>query len=287
MIKKIARVLIFLFVLGVFGFSLYKILAISGIWKTKVLSLADDGCSGNCFCPGIGGWCDSSWCGGCQPCSSPTPTTAEMPTPTPGEGLSPTPTIPEEPSSTPTPAEELSPTPTPVPVSTPTAVPPSSSSGGGGGLGGPGEPPHCGAATPLAPVLLSADRLEKRDQVLLKWTAVDLATHYALSYGLTSRNYQFGVADAGRVTSFNVAGLDPGTDYCFAVRAVNDCAPGELSNEICLGTAAGGGRILGAAVLGATGSFDWQKAALWFYTGGCLCLGIGVRILVKASAPQV
>lgn len=192
------------------------------------------------------------------PCFRPSPTLPPV-EPTPTEAPQPTPTeIPGEPIPT-----EVVPTPTLV-------------TGGNGGEGGPSEPglpgpPHCGAAVPPAPTLLRVTSAGP-DQQELEWTLVEQATHYSVHYGRAPGNYEYGVANVGKTTTFSVGGLDPNTNYCFALRAVNDCAPSELSNEICTGQA---GQVLGARtkVLGATSSKEPIKwlmeitGALFLFSG--------------------
>lgn len=209
------------------------------------------------------------------PCPPPCPPSCPTPTLTPS---APTPTpVPIEP--TPTPTYALTPTPTPTGV-VPTSPP---------GVGGPpsevAKSAACGAQVPSTPELLSVQSLSPT-MVSLNWTAVDPTTHYAVLYGLSSGNYIYGVADTGKTTSFTVGGLDSAAKYCFAVRAVNGCAPSGLSNEICQG-AVGGGRVLGASTLGATGSFKEQLFLLSFIMG-CVCLSVGLRFFfLYPAAPGV
>jgi len=159
----------------------------------------------------------------------------KCPTPTPGSP-SPTPSGPGEPTVT---------------------LPPPSSEGGDGGGGsqggGPPGPPHCDNQTPPAPYLRTLTKI-KFGEVELIWDPVEQATHYTISYGPSSSNYLYGVPNTGKVSSFKIGDLGSG-NYCFVVRAVNDCAPSDPSNELCTG-----GQVLGASVLGATGGFSLQ---LW------------------------
>lgn len=197
----------------------------------------------------------------CPPfcCLTPTPTPLIEPTPTPTPG---------EPTGTPTPE-------VPTPTPTPTGVVLHPPGVGGPPAGGGGEPWTCNATIPPAPTLLTVNSAGL-GQANLAWSAVDPVTHYAIVYGLFSGNYIYGVADTGKTTSFTVGGLDSAAKYCFAVRAVNGCAPGGLSNEICQG-AVGGGRVLGASTLGATGSATEQLFQI-FYIIGCVCLAFGIKL---------
>lgn len=259
---KLKEILLFLFALAIFFYSGYKIAVHTGILKNDILGAE----CGSCFSCDACGWCDDfcreleEWCRwGCpQPSPTPTPTILPTPTPTPVE-------------ITPTPIPEIQPTITPTPSPTPAPeVPPA--------VGGPGEPFHCGAAIPPAPTLSTVNRVAG-DRTNLNWTAVAPVTHYLISYGLLSGNYIYGVPNTGNVISFTVGGLQVGADYCFAVRAVNDCVPSELSNEICTGAVLGvsTGKILGVSTLGATGGFTEQIGQILFIIG-CVCFSFGLRL---------
>lgn len=204
------------------------------------------------------------------PTSTPVPkpsssTTPRPPTSTPGSPWQPTAT----PTSVGQPATPTGTTAPGVPTATPVPAVPE----GGGSVGGSVEAPVCSGTVPPAPVLLSVNSIGI-DQVKLTWTAVNPVTHYAISYGLSSGNYQYGVSNTGNVTFFNVGALSPNTKYCFAIRAVNDCAPSGLSNEIC----AGGGvtRVLGATVLGATGGIVEELVPILVIIGS-ICVALGLR----------
>lgn len=185
----------------------------------------------------------------CPPCGTPTPT-------------------PTEPEPTPT-VSQPSPTPT---------LPPTGG-GDGGGVGGPpssggGEAPHCGAQVPSSPFLRSL-RVLGGGEIELVWDPVEPVTFYSLSYGPSSGNYLYGVPDTGKVNSFKVGGLGSG-DYCFIVRAVNDCAPSSLSNERCTGAVLGVAKVLGVTTLGPTGSFQDSLFLVLFMIGSvCLSLHLG------------
>lgn len=159
----------------------------------------------------------------------------------------PTPTVPCNPTPT-----ILEPSPTTVPL--PTATLPSQEEGGIGGSsdgGGTASAPVCTDAVPPR-VYLRDLKLLGNGKVSLLWDSVDLATHYSISYGASSGKYLYGVVNTGRTNSFTVGELGAGS-YCFVVKGVNNCMPGEFSNELCISQA---GKVLGASVLGATGSFN-------------------------------
>ena len=103
---------------------------------------------------------------------------------------------------------------------------------------GAGGAPVCDSAKPAAPVLLSVTR--SGATATLVWSKSENATHYSISYGLKPNEYTYGVANTGNVTSFTVQALDPDQTYYFAVTAVNNCMPSDLS------TAPVGGAVLGA-----------------------------------------
>lgn len=191
----------------------------------------------------------------CIPTCPPKPTPTEViPTPTPEE---PTPTLPSEPIPT-------------VPPSV--GGPPGEAPPEGGG------PPVCGAQTPPVPHLKSVTTI-KISEVELVWDPVEPVTHYSLSYGPSAGNYLYGVPNTGKVTSFRVGALGSG-NYCFIVRAVNDCAPSDPSNELCTGRAAP--QVLGISVLGATGevvNLAWQT----LFIIGVVCASLGVRICLSGQ----
>ncbi len=283
-LKRIFRIILLILIIAIWIYSLFKIVTFLELDK----KIRIWGCSvGDCLPPLPPNPPDPPN-PPCPPCGQPTPSQPPPchPTATPTPA-SPTPTAtpPCRPTATPTPIQTLTLTPTPAteitPTFTPTPTPTSPPSVGGGGDGSPGEPPHCGAQVPGAPTLLEATQFDPH-QVNLLWTPVDPSTHYSIVYGLLSGNYTYGVADVGKTTSFRVGGLASGAKYCFAVRAVNDCMPGALSNEICTGKALGGGAVLGASTLGATGSFDDELLQILFIIG-CVCLSLGLRLSLPAK----
>ena len=211
--KKIYRVIVFIMVIFLWLFSLYRIISYFGLVNRFSGLIRSASAVGNvCF--------------SCPP---------EPPNP-------PFPPCPPCCYPTSTPTSEI--TPTPVPTNPPTA------GDNGGGGGGPAEPSHCGSATPSTPFLRTLIRLGN-GQVELVWDPVDPSSGYAISYGPKPGDYLYGVSDTGKVNSFIIGDLGGG-NYCFAVRALNGCAPGELSNEKCTNDVLGTG--IGGAVLGATGN---------------------------------
>ncbi len=102
----------------------------------------------------------------------------------------------------------------------------------------PTPTPAPGACTDTAPgstVQLTSAESSGAHAITLTWAdAANPVTYYLLSYGLSSGNYIYGVPNMGGqgTTAFTVGGLATGKKYFFAVRAVNGCTPGNLSNEL-------------------------------------------------------
>lgn len=131
---------------------------------------------------------------------------------------------------------EVEPTPSPTPSTTPSSN--TTTTNNDTPNSNPGY--TCDNPKPSAPTL-TANRTSSTT-VELRWNSVNNATHYAISYGTSAGNYAYGVANTGNTTSFTIGGLAPNTTYYFIVRAVNDCQPGDASNEVNSGS---GGQILG------------------------------------------
>lgn len=258
--SPIAEAIFFIFALGVFCYSGYKIAVHYGLLKTETSA-----------CSSCGGDCQPPECPCCPPPCCPTSTPTPEPTEIPQPTDTPTPGL----TDTPTPTLTLTPIPTPTPTNTPSS---GDSGGGGDGRGGPPGPPVCGDPAPPSPYLRDL-RILGGGKVELLWDPVEPTTHYNISYGPSSGNYTFGVDNTGKVTSFTIGGLGGG-NYCFTVRGVNNCMPGGSSNETCTSGAVLGTsneKILGASILGATGGFADQLSYLIF-TAGCLFSGIGIRL---------
>lgn len=131
--------------------------------------------------------------------------------------------------------------PSPSPSSTPIASPENNpnnggssngGSNGGGGLSAPSTP-SCNDQKPnSAPKLFSAVSTGK-NEVTLSWEkAKDPVSHYIVSYGLQEGKPLYGNPNVGNVSSYKVKGLSGATTYFFRVRAVNNCTPGDPSNEL-------------------------------------------------------
>ena len=266
--SPVAEIILFIFALGIFCYSGYKIASHYGLLDKKASATESCGDCSSCDDDDwLGDWCQriKDWCQNSCPCC---PTLTPTPTPT----ATPTPTL--TPTATPTPTSEV---PTLTPTPTPTSAP-GDSGGGGNGIGGPPGPPVCNDQAPPSPYLRDLKMLGG-GKVELLWDPVDPVTHYNISYGPSLGDYTYGVDNTGKVTSFIIGGLGGG-NYCFVVRGVNNCMPGGASNEKCTSGAVLGAssqKILGASVLGATGGFEDQLSNLIF-TVGCLFSGIGIRL---------
>lgn len=146
----------------------------------------------------------------------PTPTPTTQPTSTPTKAPTPTATTTPVPTSTPTV------TPTPGPTSTP--VPPVG--------GGDPEAPICRDENPQAPTLISVS-VSGNDGVQLIWSEPDAnVDSYAISYGLESGNYIYGVPNTGKTTTYRIGSLDLNRKYYFVVRSKKGCAISDTSNEL-------------------------------------------------------
>lgn len=261
------KVAVFLFVTATFIYSFYKIATITRLIEPFAFGFSCDDCWE--WCEEYNDWCSNcwDWCDDCWP--SPSPCFEPSPSPEP----SPT----EEPSPSPVPSLEPSPSPklSPLPV------------GGNGGTTtttsteATAKAWECGKPAPDAPTLLSVDFVQIDPEVKLVWSGVEPSSHYAISYGLEPGKYIYGVPNTGKTTNYIIGGLEQGRDYCFAVRAVNECAPSELSNELCTG-GTGGGQVLGVSTLGETGS---NNLFYLTFTIGAICLSLGIKMYLPKKKP--
>lgn len=84
------------------------------------------------------------------------------------------------------------------------------------------------------PQLTLAEALNP-NRIALIWTkSTDPVSHYSVSYGLASGQYQYGNPRIGGrdTTSFIIDSLSPNTKYYFIIKAVNGCTSGNSSNEL-------------------------------------------------------
>ncbi|OGY07816.1 MAG: hypothetical protein A2782_01595 [Candidatus Blackburnbacteria bacterium RIFCSPHIGHO2_01_FULL_43_15b] len=98
----------------------------------------------------------------------------------------------------------------------------------------PAGAPICTDAKPsTAPTLLSITP-GGPNSVNLTWLpTAGPATYYLVAYGTTPGALQYGNPNVGLVTNYTVGGLSGGK-YYFRVRAGNNCAPGDYSNEVAV-----------------------------------------------------
>ncbi|HJZ05684.1 hypothetical protein A2634_05135 [Candidatus Amesbacteria bacterium RIFCSPHIGHO2_01_FULL_48_32] len=120
---------------------------------------------------------------------------------------------------------------------------------GGGGESGfsqaqAGPAPVCDSAKPGTPASVSVNR--SGSTATLSWSTVPNASHYTIGYGLKTDDYIYGVSNTGNVTTYTIGSLDPSQSYYFALRAVNNCMPGDWATP----SQATGGQVLGLASTG-------------------------------------
>lgn len=147
--------------------------------------------------------------------------------------------------------------PAPV-VETPTSSSSSSSSSSSGSSGSgstsPAQPTACAAATPTTVSNLRVAQ-QTTNSVTLAWDRAAGATHYAIEF-FDANGTRYGAANIGDTNQYTINNLSGGQTYTFEVFAVNECKPGERSNQVTV-TVTGAvveGRPVGQdnQVLGAT-----------------------------------
>lgn len=137
----------------------------------------------------------------------------------------------------------------PTPTVVPTPTPNNGNNSNNGGSSGPSSP-SCNDSKPTkAPVLLGYTTTSK-NQVTLTWKkALDPVTHYLISYGVKPNIPLYGNPNIGdkNTTHYTVNALSGGVTYYFRVRAINNCTPGDYSNEIAVRV---GGRTINSPAQG-------------------------------------
>jgi len=122
----------------------------------------------------------------------------------------------------------------------------SSTSTGGGWVA-----PVCSAAKPgSAPTITSA--VGGDNSVTLTWSkAANPVTNYLVAYGTKPGSIEYGNPNVGNsdTTSYTIKGLSGGTRYYFKIKAINDCTPGDWSNEM---SSTPGGRVIEATSVSGT-----------------------------------
>lgn len=121
---------------------------------------------------------------------------------------------------------EPTPTSTPTPVSSTSTTTSTSTNGWAA--------PVCSATRPSSsPTITSA--VSGDNSVTLTWSkAGNPVTKYLVAYGTKSGSIEYGNPNVGDIdtTSYTIKGLSGGTRYYFKIKAINDCMPGDWSNEV-------------------------------------------------------
>jgi len=102
----------------------------------------------------------------------------------------------------------------------------------------------CGGPFPPKPAHVWAKTGPAGGQVTLYWEGVPYANRYAVAYGTSSGNYQYGADNIGESSSrsYTVSSLSSGTKYYFRLAAANGCASSPFSEEV-LAWAGGGATV--------------------------------------------
>jgi len=96
----------------------------------------------------------------------------------------------------------------------------------------PGSP-QCNNSTPLAPTGFYV--VDNNGSATLHWNqTLSEHTGYLIAFGTSPGNYQYGAPNIGNDDHYTVRGLTPNAQYCFYVRSLNGCMPGERSPEYCI-----------------------------------------------------
>lgn len=123
------------------------------------------------------------------------------------------------------------PTATPTPTPTPTVSSSTSSTSSPGGW----SPPSCNSTKPSSAPMITNIINNEDNSVTLNWIkAKETVTHYLVAYGTKSGSIEYGNPNIGNsnTTNYIIKGLSGGTKYYFKIKAINDCMPGDWSNEV-------------------------------------------------------
>lgn len=127
---------------------------------------------------------------------------------------------------------------------------------------------QCGGPFPPKPANFWAKPGPNAGQVTLYWNEVPYANRYAIAYGTTSGNYQYGATNVGNQSSrsYTVSGLSGGK-YYFVLAAARDCSSSPFSNEVIV-WAGNGPTTIASEKTGST----WSKPiamsnSLWAKSG--------------------
>ncbi len=100
-----------------------------------------------------------------------------------------------------------------------------------GSTGGSSASSVCSNTKPGSTALLSANKINS-SSVKLTWSKVASASNYSVSYGNKSGQYLYGIDKTGNVNEVVISALDPSQKYFFVVTPINNCTPGDKSNEL-------------------------------------------------------
>jgi len=90
----------------------------------------------------------------------------------------------------------------------------------------------CSRTAPAVPANLTVVSGPGRGEATLGWNKVNGATHYTVTYGTESGNYQYGSPNIGDTSRFTIRGLVPGQVYYFVITAVNLCASSGYTSQV-------------------------------------------------------
>ena len=93
--------------------------------------------------------------------------------------------------------------------------------------------PQCTNSVPTAPTGFYV--VNNNGSATLHWThTTSDHTGYLIAFGTSPGNYQYGAPDIGNDDFYTVRSLTPGAQYCFYVRSLNGCMPGDRTPEYCI-----------------------------------------------------
>jgi hypothetical protein len=96
-------------------------------------------------------------------------------------------------------------------------------------------PGACGDPIPLPPQNISATSIvsaEKESSVVLRWSLPLEVTSTALSYGVKSGEYIYGIPTLPTGNEFKINNLEPGREYYFVMQSTQGCSQSAFSDEV-------------------------------------------------------
>ena len=123
---------------------------------------------------------------------------------------------------------------------------------------GPVKADSCDVSSPQTPQNVWAKSGPGGGQVTLYWNESANADRYALAFGNSSGNYQYGATNIGNgsTTSYTVSGLSSGKKYYFVLTAAKGCNSSPFSSETTAWAASGGESWTGQAVTAVSGNLS-------------------------------